>query len=243
MKLPMVPPSPPGWGDDKLTEFLTHAQGNQYATFDNKREAVADLVSLDAMFVRFLDGSLNPRPLHPMQFLLRAHAAFRASVGLVMSGQIYEAQATLRLCLEHASYGFYIGNDDGRWRRWMSRHDSEADRKAVRNDFSAAKIQAHLNDAAPKIGVIYSRLYESLIDFGAHPNERGFSMNTAMERGEDRVHFNTIYLHKDGTALDFGLKTCARIGLCVLMIARLIYAEKLKLLGIHDQIDAMKTRY
>jgi len=195
------------------------------------------------MFERFLKGSLNPRPLHPMQFLLRAHSAFRASSVLVMSGQVYEAQATLRLCLEHASYGFYIGDDDERWRRWMSRHDSDTGRKAVRNEFTATKIQASLAGAAPKIGAAFSTLYEGVIDFGAHPNELGFSVSTFVQHEDDRVHFNTIYLHADGLPLDLGIKTTARIGLCALMIARLIYPEKLKLLGIHEEVDEMKTRY
>ncbi|MER8641405.1 hypothetical protein [Mesorhizobium sp. M1252] len=106
---------------------------------------------------------------------------------------------------------------------WMSRHDSVADRRSVRNEFTATKILAHLESAAPKIASVFSHLYENAIDFGAHPNERGFSMSTSVEHAQDRVHLNTIYLHADSLSFDLGIKTAARVGLCALMISRLIY--------------------
>src|SRR3546814_5725861 len=101
-----------------------------------------------------------------MGFLLRAHAAFRAGVGAIMAGQLFESQALLRLCLEHAAYGFYIGADEGRMERWLRREESDDNRKALRKEFHNDKIKAHIHATAPVIGEQFNRLYSQLIDFG-----------------------------------------------------------------------------
>ena len=117
--------APPGWGQDALTDYLSSYRSNQFATFANKGQSMTDLIQIDGLFHRFLVGAINPRPFYPMTFMLRAHSAYRAGVGAVMAGQLYESQALLRLCLEHAAYGFYIGADKDRMERWLRRGDSD----------------------------------------------------------------------------------------------------------------------
>ncbi|MER9064853.1 hypothetical protein [Mesorhizobium sp. M0698] len=242
----MTPPparSPDGWGQDSLTDYFDSFRGNQFATFDNKRPAVADLIRIDGLFVRFLHGATNPRPFVPMTFMLRAHAAYRAAAGAVLAGQLYEAQAMLRLCLEHAAYGFYIGADKVRWQRWMNRNDSAAAKHAVRDDFTHNRIRKHIKAAAATIGGQFERLYETLIDFGAHPNEQGFSINSAIRKDGENVHFDTIYLQADGMPLDMGLKMTGQVGLWALHIMQLIYAERFELQGIRADIEEIRTRF
>src|SRR3546814_15809579 len=108
------------------------------------------LIKIDGMCDRFR-GAINPRPFYPMGFLLRAHAAFRAGVGAIMAGQLFESQALLRLCLEHAAYGFYIGADEGRMERWLRREESDENRKALTKEINKDKIKAHIPDTAPII--------------------------------------------------------------------------------------------
>lgn len=238
---PVRPPD--GWGQDSLTDYLDDFWGNQFATFDNKRAAVADLIRIDGLFKRFLDGAINPRPFVPMGFMLRAHSAYRAAAGAVMAGQLYEAQALLRLCLEHGAYGFYIGADRERWERWMHRNDSEATKKVVRDEFTHNKIKKHVSAAATKLGGQFELLYEKLIDFGAHPNEQGFSMNSAMRRDGENVHFDTIYLQADGLPLDLGLKMTGQVGLWVLHVMQLIYRERFELQGVRADLEEIRTRF
>lgn len=234
---------PNGWGKDSLTGYLDEYRGNQFATFDNKRAAVAGLVRIDGLFKRSLDGAINPRPFVPMSFMLRAHSAYRAAAGAVMAGQLYEAQALLRLCLEHGAYGFYIGDDRDRWQRWMNRNDSEAAKKAVRDEFTHNKIKKHVAAAAPKLSRQFELLYERLIDFGAHPNEQGFSINTAIRKDGENIHFDTIYLQGDGLPLDLGLKTTGQVGLWVLHVMQLIYKERFELLGIRADLEEARKDY
>lgn len=189
-------PAPEGWGDDSLTAYLEEYRGNQFATFVGKPREVADLIALDGMFKRLLEGAVNPKPMIPMTFLLRAHSAYRSAAGAVMTGQLYEAQAMLRLCLEHASYGHYIGGDADLWKRWMARNESDKNKEAVRKEFSAGRVKRKLQSIDVNTGTAYETLYERLIDFGAHPNEQGVSMSSAIRRQPNGdIHLDTVYLH------------------------------------------------
>jgi hypothetical protein len=237
-------PTPNGWGDDSLTAYFDVFRGNQYATFVNKRTAVADLIRIDGLFRRFLHDAKNPRPFMPMGFFLRAHSAYRAAAGAVMAGQLYEAQTQLRLCLEHGAYGFYIGADEERWKLWMARNDSAAAKQAVRNEFTHRKIKAHISTtASQKVGDQFETLYERLIDFGAHPNEQGFSMSSTIRKADGNVYFDTLYLHDDGLPLDVSLKTTGQVGLWVLHVAQFVYSAKFQLLGIRDELQEIRKRY
>jgi hypothetical protein len=234
---------PPGWAQDTLSSYLEEFRGNQWATFHNKSQAMADLIALDGLFEKLLKGAKDPKPMMPMTFLLRAHSAYRAAVGMVMGSQLYEAQAMLRLSLEHASYGFFIGDDQARWTRWMNRNDDEKSKELVRKEFTHGAIKRALKAANAKIGGHLEVLYERLIDFGAHPNEQGFSMSTKMHRSQNETHILSVYLHDDGVPLDFALKTTAQVAICVLQIAYLIYPTRMEFKGIRHDLDQITTRY
>ncbi|WP_152046747.1 hypothetical protein [Aureimonas psammosilenae] len=226
-----------------MTEYLEEYRGNQFATFANKREAVSHLITIDGLFLRLLEGAVNLRPHIPAFFLLRSHAAYRAAVGAVMGGQVYEAQAMLRLCLEHGSYSLYLGNNAERWSRWMARQDGEAQRKTVKAEFSYGKILRHVTNEAPKLAKILSELYERVIDLGAHPNEQGFSLNSVIREEGGNTHFDTIFLHGDGLALNAGLRLSAQVGLWPLHVGQLIYRERYELLGLREELQKLGARF
>lgn len=236
-------PAPEGWGDDTLTSYLEDYRNNQFATFVGKEAEVGDLTAIDGMLTKLLLNARDPKPFVPMTFLLRSHSAYRAAAGAVMAGQLFEAQALLRLCLEHAAYGHYIGGDNAMWERWMRRHDSDDHRKAVRNEFAGAKVEKKLEAADPSIAKAYKTLYERLIDFGAHPNEKGFSMSSNIRRENGDVHIEAIYLHSDGLPLDLALKTTAQVGIAVLRIGQILYPSRFKDFGLDTDLDGIKKRY
>lgn len=240
---PTLPKAPPGWGDDPLSAHLDNARLNQFATFHNKGAAMKDLVAIDQLLRQLLDGAINPSPFIPSQFLLRAHSAFRSAVGMAMAGQVVEAQAIMRLALESAGYAFFVGNDQARYERWMARHDSPAHKGAVIKEFTNSAVVAALRAEAPKIANGYVALYEQTIDFGAHPNERGFSSSTRMDRREDETYIGAIFLHEDGPALALAIKTVARVGVTIALIARLIYPARFNLLDAAGVLDNLVSRH
>lgn len=235
---------PTGWGKDSLTQYLDNCRKHHLATFANKRSEVIDLTAIDGLFRKLLVNAVDPKPFLPMDFLMRAHSAFLTAVGTVMAGQVYEAQALLRVCLEQGAYSHYIGDDQARWELWMNRHDSSKAKQKVRKEFTHGKICANIKEAAPKLGSVYSELYDRVIDYGAHPNERGASLSSNMKDTVDGGRsYTTTYLHGDGLQLDFGLKTTAQVGIWVLSIAQVIYPTRMQATGIQYELEDISKRF
>ena len=78
--------TPPGWSLNSLTASSDDARKNQFATFYNK-PAAKDLVTIDRLLRKLLDGHIGPTPNFPMQFLLRSHSCFRAAAACAMGGR------------------------------------------------------------------------------------------------------------------------------------------------------------
>jgi hypothetical protein len=233
-------PPPLNWGNDEITQYIDNCRQNQYATFANK-DSVAPLKRIDKCFRKVLDKPINPRPWFPFQFLHRSHSAFIAACGMAMAGQTVEVYALLRLSLESAAYGFYINEDTTRAELWLSRHDGATNKKKLRTEFQQKKIEDHITSVAPVLADIFKKLYDRTIDYGAHPNERGFSTNSKIIKDAEQTEFLQIYLQGDGLQLDLALKTTGQVGIWALSIFQLIYPEKWELLGIkHDLIELRK---
>jgi len=163
-----------------------------------------------------------------------------------MAGRMYELQSLLRVCLEQGSYAHYLGGDGERWERWMSRHDSHSptQQDKWRKEFAIRKIIRNLKAADENLANMVTELYDQTIDYGAHPNERGMSMSSAIEDLPDRgKQYLTHYLQGDGLMLDFSLKSTAQVGLTVLRIAQVIYPTRMRALGIQYQLDDMCKRF
>jgi hypothetical protein len=218
------------------------ARENQFATFHNKASAKVDLVSIDKVLRKLVDGHLDPVPLMPMQFFLRSHSCFRAAAECAMSGQIYEATVLMRATLESAAYGLHVGSDEARAKLWFSRGDSKSAGERVRSDFSYGNLKRHFEADYPALASVFVYLYETLIDFGAHPNEAGFSISTAIRREGDKRLFDTIYLHDDNLALDFGLKNTARVAVWVALAYREVYPVLYEKCEVADVVQEMVGR-
>lgn len=239
-------PPPRGWGNDPVTQYLDTCRANQFATFANKRCQVIDLITIDGMFRKLLDGAIDPKPILPMGFLLRAHSAYLTAVGAMMAGQLHELQALLRMCLEQAGYSHFIGGDQVRWERWMDRHEpgTRSQKDKWKKEFTHGNVSRGLNASNATLGDIYTKLYDRTIDYGGHPNERGASMSSDLVHLPDGgQQWLTVYLHEDGLMLDYCLKTTAQVGLCALRIARLIYPARAQAVGISYQMDDICKRY
>lgn len=239
MTIPSAPP--PNWGNDKLTAFLDDYRTNQYATYANKEE-FKTLRKIDDCFFRILDKPINPRPWFPFQFIHRSHSAFRAACGMIMAGQLQESNAMLRLSLETAAYGYYVSTDQLIAEAWLQRHDGLDQLKDFKRKFQHVTVRELIKANAGKLGQIFEELYERTIDYGAHPNERGFSMNSKIEENADAVNFLQIYLHGDGLLMDFAIKSCAQVGVWNLSIFQLVYPEKFQLLGVKVWLEELRKR-
>lgn len=237
---------PTGWGNDPLTQHLDSGRGNQWATFANKRSKVIDLITIDGMFRKLFDGAINPRPFLPVTFFLRSHSAYLSACGAVMAGQVHEAQALLRVCLEQGGYALYIGKDQARWKRWMGRHElrTRTQQDKWKDEFTHGKVTRHITASDVDLGRVYTTLYDQTIQYGGHPNERGTFASMTMEETEDGGRrFNTVYLHDDGPLLDFALRTTVQVGICALRFAKVIYPHRVTATGVKFQLETISKRF
>jgi hypothetical protein len=228
--------APQQWAKDRLTEYIENCRTNQFATFANK-PAFKLLLEIDDCFFKILDKPINPRPWFPFQFIHRSHSSWRAACGMVMSGQVQEANAMLRLSLETAAYGYYISTDSSIAEAWIKRNDWATELRDFKKKFQHVTVKQKVIDDAPKLGRIFEQLYERTIDYGAHPNERGFSLNSNISEIDDTVEWLQIYLQGDGLPLDFALKSTAQIGVWNLAIFQLVYPQKWELLGLKAKLE------
>lgn len=204
---------PPGWGKDELSNYLETARQNQFATFANMSADVTDLACIDAIIIQFAGQEANP--VLPALLLMRAHATYRVSSSLAMAGQLYEVHAQHRSAVESVGYAMHIGSDLQRAEAWMRRHDSDAHKKAVRQEFAGDRIKASIGTSFPALSNVYSRLYDDAIDYGAHPNERGFSANLLVERVGGSRQMAQISLQSNPKMIGSILRRTAQVGIFV----------------------------
>jgi hypothetical protein len=169
----------------------------------------------------------------------RAHSAFRSAAALGFGGATVEGVAVLRLCLEYAGYAALIAGDLSLARARFDRDTDAAGKAAVRKTFTHGAIRAAIEKADPKLSAVYGELYERLIQFGAHPNEKSITANLKIDSDAERTLLNQIYLQGDGTALDHWLRTANQVGICALKIFEIVHAARFAELKIGPRIQQL----
>ena len=215
-----------------MTKFLNAARDNQHATFHGKREAMAKLIAIDAQFVKVSNYWLNPKSEIEAMLFLRCHAAFRTAAGLAMAGQMVEVCVQNRAMMENAGYSVHIHRNRALEKVWLDRHKSATDLKASRKAFRHEDVVASVTAANKHAGGRFEDMYQQMIDWGGHPNERSVTGNMEMIEEENRRVMLAIMLHGDGLQLDYALKVVAQCGLISLEMMETVYPEKFELLGI-----------
>jgi hypothetical protein len=231
---------PPHWSDDSLSSFLDDAFSNCLATFVRKKPVVNILVDLDGCFQKIGENLLNPPDLIGALLLLRSHSAFRAASGLAMSGQVTETFPVLRTALEYGLYGLHISRNPDLGEIWYRRHDSEKAKNQVRQEFSIKSVKATLSHEDGELNSVVHELYDRLIDFGGHPNERAVTGNIEIQKDDGNFDVQQVYLHGDSLSLIHAIKTTAQVGLVCLELFRFVFGERYDILGISDQLDQFK---
>ncbi|XSC46731.1 hypothetical protein ACF1BQ_014035 [Bradyrhizobium sp. RDT10] len=92
-----------------------------------------------------------------------------------------EGLAVLRLCIEYAGYAALIASKPSLARAWFDRDTDASGKAAVRKAFTHAAIKASIERSDLKLCSVYSELYERLIQFGAHLNEKSVAGNLKID--------------------------------------------------------------
>ena len=125
----------------------------------------------------------------------------------------------------NAGYARLIADDSTLAESWLKRDDSEDSRKLIRRTFTQVAIRDSIAAKDTNLSEIYQALYERIIDFGAHPNEKAVTMSLI----KDSVQTKSIQfklLPGDGIALDHSLRSAGQVGICALKVLGTVFSTQ-----------------
>jgi FAD/FMN-containing dehydrogenase len=217
----LQPGRPPGWDQPKLTGFFETLWANTVATFARKTEAHRLCRIDELMFEVASDwkgGSPTAETIVPLLMYFRAHSAFRCACALGMGGATVEAMGALRQVLEFAGYAALIHRSQSLAHVWWDRDQSADAEKNVRRAFTHGAVREAVRATHAQLADIYDELYDRVIQFGAHPNEKSISGSLKLDLQRTETLLLQVYLQGDGAQLDHWIHTANQVGICVLKI-------------------------
>lgn len=186
------------------------------------------LEAVDFLYMDFFREAGDIKPATASILLLNAHAAWRAAVRLALSGQILPVFMTLRGSVESALYANAMVARPELQDVWLKRDRDENARQACRDEFTAGKMFRCLTSTQDKeFSDRIREIYDSTIDFGAHPNNHSIIRSVRIEEtAADEHALNFAYIHGVGSfEVRQSLVACAEIGIAIFFVA-LICFEK-----------------
>jgi hypothetical protein len=231
---------PDGWGDDELLAFFEHARGNAFASFVQMPEPYVKLLEVDAAFLLINSNLKDPEDFSAPFFMFKAHSSYRAAAWLAMTGHSPEAFMVMRGCIESALYGLYLNRNEKSFRAYMSRHDDETTRQAVRREFTIRRMWSCLRDVDGELQAKAEQVYNKTIDFGAHPNVAALIAATTMTRTKKGVRFTLAYLTEDQQVLQGTMKSVAQAGVVALSVFRHIFNDRYDRLGLTESLPQLR---
>ena len=235
----------PPWGDDPLSSFFKDAEYNDRASSLNLPAIYALLQRVHCAF-RCVNAAVEKDHrealLVPRVLIVRTHSSFLAAIRLAMSGQLSESYAILRVAIEQAWYALHIAKDPqapNRSTMWLCRHDDDASKAKCKSEFSVQRVRSTHEALDPITADLLHQLYETTIDFGAHPNQRG--LLSSMRRAETQT--DTTYqvgiLHPEPVARSLSLKTCVEVAVGVLKVFQLVFPERFRIMSLDTEIEGI----
>ena len=241
----MIEKKPPEWGNDSLSVFFKDAEYNNRVTALNLPAEYDLLQSVHTLFKKFEDliaKDTREEFLVPRFLMVRTHSSYLAGLRLAMSGQVSEAFSVLRSAVECAWYALHIAKDPKGTERaeiWFRRNENAVAKSRCKSEFSITKVRQTHEDLDPNSVADLHKLYENLIDFGAHPNQFGVMM--AMRKSGDarQLDFSVGILHAEPLPIALALKMAVGVALGALKTFQLVFPERFTIIGIDVEIQKL----
>ncbi|MBN1826665.1 MAG: hypothetical protein JW958_10390 [Candidatus Eisenbacteria bacterium] len=234
------PPTPPGWGNDSLSEYIDVARQNVFATFHNLKHIYERLRDISGVFKELEAHLNNPKEWFAVFFVVRAECSYLSAAELALSGKAVEAFVVLRACLEAALYGLYLSRNPDKQEVWLRRGEDEKARKACRNEFTSGRLLRCLKEVDSVTHDRVKKLYDISLDFGGHPNELAITSMLESDTEDGQIHFNQLCMTDNDYRLRHALAMTARTGICVLDVFRNVFSERYEILDLPEKIDALR---
>jgi hypothetical protein len=170
----------------------------------------------------------NPKPFICGILFLRSQYAYKAAVGMSLSGQVTEAFQMLRSCLEYAAYALTISDKPDLEAVWMGRNVTPEGMRAQKQAFRVSETRAVIERFDARLAEIFQENYERAIDFGGHPNPHATMSTITMLDVDATGSFSVDALSVDPKVILHAMKSTAQVGLTALHIFQHVFpAENL----------------
>ena len=239
----MTEKRPPDWDNDPLSVFFRDAEQNDRVTALKLPKVYELLGQVHSLFQKSEEATENDRfELAVPRFLMvRSHSSFLAGIRLVMSGQVPEAFPVLRFVVESAWYALHIAKDPGgtkRYEIWQLRNANDEAKTRCRNEFTVRRVrQTHEEQEAAGARELH-KVYETLIDCGAHPNQLSVMMGLVKtEETDNQVTYDVgIFQWKP---VPFALRMAVETAIGALKTFQLVFPERFTIAGLDLEIKKL----
>lgn len=243
----MTERQPPPWDNDSLSRYFRDAQYNEPVAALNHPAVWSLLQRVQQLFEQAEESVEKGSPRSatiPRILLVRAHAAILAAARLAMAGQTVEGQVLLRAGIEQAWYALHIAKDPDPYTRaevWLRRHESDEATARSRQEFSIRNVRTTHEAVDVESARMLHSLYETLIDFGAHPNQRGVLGAIRRDEDDEKVTFNVAILQPDPLRMMMTLKLAVAVAAGTLRIFGHLYPERFAIIGLDGDIRRLEV--
>lgn len=241
----MIIRNSPEWSDDPLSTFFKDAEYNVRVTAF-KFPKIFDLLGrVHALFKKCQETTgitIREQFLVPCLLMVRSHSCFLAGTRLATSGQISEAFCVLRSAVESAWYALHIAKDPKGTERakiWLKRNEDDAAKSRCKSEFTIANVRKTHEDLDASTARELYRVYEDLIDFGAHPNQ--FGTMIAMVKSQTNLErvFSVGILYLEEPTIVFALRKAVEVGILSLKTLQLTFPERFELSAMDLDIEKL----
>lgn len=241
--LTKTPESAYPWGTDKLSVYLKQTEQNTFASSVNLGSRFAALVSIHGFWIEVCEtlAVTKDEDLLAVWFLQQANSAWIAALRIGLGGQPVDARPLLRSALEYSSYALHFTRDPALRDVWLDRHKDEASREKAANGFSTRKVAATFQAENPAFATAYSRLYDAVVDMGAHPNERALSSRLNVESEPGVVLSWVTQITDDPRDYLALVHIASRVALMVLEVFRRVFEARFRISLLDLKLERLRA--
>jgi len=236
---------PLAWGDDPLSSFFADAEYNDRVTSLKLEDIYTLLQKIHGAFQRVgetVEKDKREELLVPRFLMIRTHSAFLAAIRLAMSGQLSESYSVLRAAIEQAWYALHISKDPqptNRAKVWLCRNDNQASKSKCKKEFTISNVRSTHESLDTITANQLQQLYETMIDYGAHPNQSGMLMAMSMTEKEKEINYKVGILFPETVPLITTLRMAVAVAVGALKVFQLIFTERFKIMRLDEEIKAL----
>ena len=196
---------------------------------------------IDRCFVRAGKNLVKLQSPMTGAFLLRCQYAFKTAAGMALAGQVVEAFVMQRSLLEYAGYALLICKTPSLEGVFLGRHANTKAMKTQREAFKIGPVKVAVRRCDTMLADIFVEDYEQSINFGGHPNPHGALSAIVRDERDGLNSLTVLAISNEPRIVEHALKCTAQVGLTALCVLQHVFKEKFELLGIRQEIDALKA--